>query len=131
MTTETIYECHVTGETYRALNFVYEFEVRYHGDDQNPFDVRDRTVHVALKALDEHDVEWPIGLEYVGVEDGRVVGAAVRPSDEHSSGRPPEWCPRERAADLEFPDGTFYPFVETRVSVPGVLDGVTTEEASP
>lgn len=74
----TVYECDLTGRRFGAKNDVLEFEVRRHR--HSPFAISTRTVHVDFEALDGVP-HVPVHLVFVGVEDGYIVGAAVRRGD--------------------------------------------------
>ena len=71
----SVFECDVTGERFGAKNDVLEFDVRRHG--YTPFEISQRTVHIAAEALDEVDGMVPSRIDYVGVKDGRIVGIVL------------------------------------------------------
>lgn len=78
MTEVTLFECNVTGERYGAKNDVVEFDL-IRRRAASPWETYTETVHVSMMALDEHDVRYPSGIQYLGVErdgDGgeRVAG---------------------------------------------------------
>lgn len=71
----TKFECDVSGEWFGAKNDVVEFEIRRYR--HSPFEISKRTVHISLDVLSEYAVSAPTRLEYVGVEEGEVVGASI------------------------------------------------------
>jgi hypothetical protein len=72
----TVFECDVTGDRFGAKNHVLEFDIRRHGS--GPFEVRERTVHISVEAtLDVVDGGVPSRIDYVGIEDGEIVGAVI------------------------------------------------------
>lgn len=75
MTTKPTYECDVTGKTFESKSDTLEFEVKRHGP--SPFEINSRTVHISKEALNEFDGRPPIKLEYIGVEEGEILGAVI------------------------------------------------------
>lgn len=81
MTEYPVFECNVTGDRFGAKNDVIEFDIRRHGN--NEFDLRSRTVHISLDALEAAARDGDVGViprhvEYVGVKEGQIVGAALQ-----------------------------------------------------
>jgi hypothetical protein len=72
----TVFECDVTGERFGARNYVAEFDIKSHRST-SPFEIITRTIHLSDDALDRFDGMTPSGVEYIGVEDGEVVGAKL------------------------------------------------------
>jgi disulfide oxidoreductase YuzD len=87
MSEHTVFECDVTGERFGARNDVFEVGVKRRWS-HNPFNVYEYDIHLSDQALD--DAEEQLGrrlsgqvayLEWVGVVDGQIVGAALQTRD--------------------------------------------------
>jgi len=108
MSEHTVFECDLTGERFGAKNFVVEFEARRHRG-QSPFEILSQTIHLSDEALGEFDGLYPSGLEYVGVQDGEVVGAKLIVGSNDGA----QWEPRDSVLLDSYE--AFFEFLEEEV----------------
>lgn len=99
MSEHTVFECELTGDRFGALNDVYALPLR-HRRTADPVKVTERTVHLSIDAVSEHEVistaSIPSGnLEYIGVIEGEVVGMRLKGPKDQMGHRGSRWHDRD------------------------------------